>query len=71
MDYTHKSFKVLNDLEAIRSSPGVYIGQKDDPTHLCEELIDNALDECLVGGVTSITVVYDYAVLFVVDRAHR
>lgn len=58
-EYNSKSFKVLTDYESIRLSPGMYIGQTSSPTHLVEEVLDNAFDECLAGYANIVMVEYD------------
>ena len=58
-NYNADSFKVLSNFESIRSSPGMYIGSTDTPTHLIEEVLDNALDECLAGHANIVIVEID------------
>jgi len=58
-EYSENSFKVLSDLDAIRISPGMYIGDTSNPTHLIEELLDNSLDECLAGCAKKVIVNID------------
>lgn len=58
-EYNSKSFKVLNELEKVKLNLGMYIGQSSTPTHLIEEVLDNALDECLAGYANIVIVEYD------------
>ncbi len=38
-------YQVLNSIDAIRTRPGMYIGSTENPSHLCHEVLDNAIDE--------------------------
>ena len=58
-DYTSKDIKVLSEVEHIRSSPGMYIGETSNPVHLVEEALDNSLDECLAGFANIVAVNID------------
>ena len=42
--YTESSIKVLKGLEPVKERPGMYT-RTDSPTHICQEVIDNAADE--------------------------
>lgn len=49
-DYGIESIKVLSDIEHIQKRPGMYIGLADNPLHLFNEALDNALDESQSGN---------------------
>lgn len=55
----YNSIKVLGSIEAIRTRPGMFIGETDRPTHLLYELLDNAFDEANAGHATTIDVLVD------------
>jgi DNA gyrase/topoisomerase IV subunit B len=57
--YKSSDIKVLDELTHIRINPSMYIGNTETPTHLIEELIDNALDECMAGYANIIAIVID------------
>jgi DNA gyrase subunit B len=56
--YEADQIKVLEDLEPVRLRPGMYIGSTGQSglMHLIEEVIDNSIDEALVGACTEIRV---------------
>lgn len=56
MSYTHKDIKSLTDIEHVQESAGMYIGNIQNPVHLIEEALDNALDEAISGYATIIAV---------------
>jgi DNA gyrase subunit B len=58
-DYTARHLLVLEGLEAVRKRPGMYIGSTDSRglMHCVWEIIDNSVDEALVGYCTRIEVV--------------
>lgn len=54
-NYSEESIKVLKGLEPVKERPGMYT-RTDSPTHICQEVIDNAADEALGGFATQIDV---------------
>ncbi len=57
--YTADDIRKLEPMEQIQISPGMWIGPTDDPHHLIEEALDNALDEAQGGHVSIIAVTID------------
>jgi len=58
MVYEAEQIKVLEDLEAVRTRPGMYIGSTGQAglMHLIEEVVDNSIDEALSGYCSEIKV---------------
>ncbi|HQT80873.1 MAG: DNA topoisomerase IV subunit B [Ferrovum sp. 37-45-19] len=54
--YNESSIRVLKGLEPVKERPGMYT-RTQDPTHIIQEVIDNAADEALAGYATKIFVV--------------
>ena len=53
--YEESSIRVLKGLQPVRERPGMYT-RTVDPTHIIQEVIDNAADEALAGYATRIDV---------------
>ena len=54
-NYTESSIRVLKGLEPVKERPGMYT-RTDSPTHIIQEVIDNAADEALGGFAKKIAV---------------
>lgn len=53
--YVESSIRVLKGLEPVKERPGMYT-RTQDPTHIIQEVIDNAADEALAGFAKRICV---------------
>src|SRR5437763_12560346 len=56
--YTDDMIRVLDDVEHVRTRPGMYIGGYNTrgPHHLVYEIVDNSIDEALAGYCKTILV---------------
>ena len=61
--YSESSITVLKGLEPVKERPGMYT-RTESPTHICQEVIDNAADEALGGFADTISVVFFFFFLF-------
>jgi topoisomerase-4 subunit B len=57
--YSEQSIQILEGLEAVKKRPGMYIGSTDTRGlhHLVWEIVDNAMDEVLIGAADQIHVI--------------
>ncbi|HAC87134.1 MAG TPA: DNA topoisomerase IV subunit B, partial [Gammaproteobacteria bacterium] len=53
--YNADAIEVLTGLDPVRKRPGMYT-DTTRPNHLIQEVIDNSVDEALVGFARTITV---------------
>ena len=57
-DYSASDIQVLEGMEAVRKSPGMYIGSTDQRGlhHLIYEIVDNSVDEFMGGYCSSVSI---------------
>jgi hypothetical protein len=68
-DYSAASIRVLKDLEPVKERPGMYT-RTTCPTHIVQEVIDNAADEALAGFAKKISVTIKADGDFIIDLDH-
>jgi DNA gyrase/topoisomerase IV subunit B len=54
-----QTLKFLDEIEHIKTRPGMYVGDVQTPRTLVRELVDNALDEYINGYADKIVINYD------------
>ena len=57
-EYGAESIQVLENIEAVRKRPGMYIGSTDEQGwhHLFQEVIDNSIDEAVAGYCSQVKI---------------
>ena len=56
ISYDSSSIEVLKGLEPVRKRPGMYT-LTERPNHLAQEVIDNSVDEAIIGSASQIEVI--------------
>src|SRR3979409_2024130 len=71
--YDAGQIQVLKGLEAVRKRPGMYIGSTSSRGlhHLVYEVVDNSIDEAMVGYADRVTVTIHQAAPITVDDNGR
>lgn len=59
-EYNADSIIILSDIEHARKRYGMYIGDKNNPSSIFNEALDNALDEVQSGYSDSVNITVDY-----------
>lgn len=63
----YNKIEVLSEKEHIRNAPAMYIGSTKTPTHLVEEVLDNALDEVLAKHASTVAIRINDSEITIVD----
>ena len=67
-DLSTNEIKVLHGIEHIQQRPGMYIGSTENPNHLLQEVLDNAIDEAINKYATQISINIEKNVVSVCDN---
>lgn len=66
-NYDSSKIRVLKGLEPVQLRPGMYT-RTEDPNHIIQEVVDNAVDEALAGYATKIMVKIEGDYIIVADN---